>query len=114
IYQHSCGLRGEFGLWVELRPSPGHEFIEALVGPEIDKSGDHIGEPSLRIDAVELGCFDQRGNDGPVLGAIVMAGKEGVLASERLGPHGASTMLVSSSMRPSSRKRVRPSQCRRP
>lgn len=37
---------------------PRHEFIKTsnLV---ICDAAENIGEPSLRIDAVELGCFDQ-------------------------------------------------------
>jgi hypothetical protein len=35
-------------------PCPGHELIEPVIGPEIDKLGDDISEISLRI---EIGGF---------------------------------------------------------
>ena len=48
-----------------------------------DDPGDDVGEIGVRLDAVELGGFDERGDDGPMLGAAVGAGEEGILAIER-------------------------------
>lgn len=41
------------------------------------------GQPSVRIHAVQLAGFDQRGDDGPVLGTGVVTGKERVLPVQR-------------------------------
>lgn len=76
----------------------------------LDDAADDVGQIDLRLDIVQLTGLDQRGQPRPVLGAPVGPREEVVLAPERQGPDGASTTLESSSMRPSSRKRVRPSQ----
>ena len=39
-------------------PIPGQEFVNAF-GGVIWQAGQHVGEPSLRINTVELGCGDQ-------------------------------------------------------
>lgn len=50
--------------------------------------GDDVGEISLGLDAAELAGFDERGDDGPVLGAAVGAGEQGILAGEHDRPDG--------------------------
>jgi hypothetical protein len=40
----------------------------------------------VRIHAVQLAGFDQRGDDGPVLGTGIVTGKERVLPVERNRP----------------------------
>ena len=40
---------------------------------------ERVGEPGVRVDAVELGGLDQRGDDRPVGAAFVGAGEECVL-----------------------------------
>ena len=37
---------------------PGQEFVNAL-GGVIRQAGQHVGEPSLRVDVVELDGLDQ-------------------------------------------------------
>src|SRR5262249_57797824 len=64
----------------------------------------------IRLDGVELGSPDERGDHGPVLGAGVGAGEQRILASEPRGRIVRSTTLLSISMRPSSRNRLRPCQ----
>ena len=34
--------------------SPGHKLIDAAGGPAVDELGQHICEPSVRIDAIEF------------------------------------------------------------
>ena len=63
-------------------PGPRQKFIEARGRPEIDEPGQHVGEISLRIDATELARLDERGDAGPVLGAVIMAGEQCILAIE--------------------------------
>jgi hypothetical protein len=48
----------------------------------IGKAGEDIGEPSLRVDAVELGGLDQRVDGGGAPGAFVEAGKGPVVSSD--------------------------------
>ena len=83
------------------------ELIGGVTGGEL---GESFGQPGVRIDAVELAVFDERGDHRPVVAAFVGAGEQGILAIEGDGPDARSTVLVSISMRPSSRKRVSPSQ----
>src|SRR5215831_5452621 len=71
------------------RPVPGEELVEAGVWPEIDEAGENVGEIPIRIDAGELAGLDQRSDDGPVFCAVIVAGKERILACERLRAHGA-------------------------
>ena len=55
----------------------------------VDDAGDDVGEVGVRLDAVELAGLDERGDDGPMLGAAVGAGEQRVLAVEGEGPDGA-------------------------
>jgi hypothetical protein len=52
-----------------LDPAPRHELVDAALRPSLDEAGEEVGEMPLRIDAVELGRLDQRG-DGGVFEAI--------------------------------------------
>jgi hypothetical protein len=61
---------------------PGHELIEGGAAVAGGEALEGVGKPDARIDAVELGCLDQSGDDGPVVAAIVRSGEEGVLAVE--------------------------------
>src|SRR4051794_28932534 len=47
-------------------PARGQQFAEAAVGPVIDELSQHIGQVSMRIDAMQLAGFDQRGEHRPV------------------------------------------------
>ena len=74
---------------------------------------DGVKRPSqvfLRIDAVEPAGFDQRCEDGPVTRGALVAGEQGVLVGRSHRPDGPPRELLSISMRPSPRNRVRPSQ----
>jgi hypothetical protein len=84
--------------------------VDPALRVALDDAGDDVGDIGLRIDVVELGGLDQGGEDRPVLGAAVRAGEQGVLAGQSQGADERSTVLLSISMRPSSRNRVRPDQ----
>ena len=88
---------------------PGQQLVE-LFEMAVDDLGEDVGEVGVRIDAVELAGLDQRGDDRPVLAAAVGAGEERVLAIEGNRADRSLDVLESISIRPSSRKRVRPSQ----
>lgn len=67
-------------------PGPWKEFVEAIVGPEIDQASEDIGKPGLGIDAGQFGGFDERGEDGPIFGAVVVTGEESILARQGYCP----------------------------
>lgn len=48
----------------------------------VDDPCKHVGHVAEGIDPVELAGFDEGGDDGPVLGAAVGSGEQGVLAVE--------------------------------
>ena len=75
--------------WLPGGPGPGHELVEARGRPEIDELGEHVGEVGLRIDAVEFAGFDERGDAGPVLGALIVTGEERIFAIEDNGTDSA-------------------------
>src|SRR3954467_1582724 len=52
-------------------PAPGQQFAEASVGPVVDEPGQHIGQVSMRIDAVQFAGLDQRGEHGPVFRSFI-------------------------------------------
>ncbi len=62
---------------------PGQEIVDLAVWVAVDDPGEHVGQVAERLDVVQLASFDQRSDDGPVLGAAVGAREEGVLAVER-------------------------------
>jgi hypothetical protein len=63
-------------------PSPGHEFVNAVIGPAIDEAGQRLGEVPLRIDAVELAGLHQRGHGRPTCPAFVAGGEQRILPAE--------------------------------
>src|SRR5215475_24697 len=65
----------------ELMPVPGQKLIEPVAGVVVD-AGEHVCEPGLRIDVVELCRHDQRRHDGGAVGAAIRAGEEPGFAPE--------------------------------
>src|SRR5690606_24653382 len=61
---------------------PGQEIVDLAVGVAVDDPGKRVGQVGERFDVVQLARLNQRSDDGPVLGAVVRSGKEGVLAVE--------------------------------
>ena len=51
-------------------------------GGMIGDAGEHVGEPGLRIDVVELGSFDQRVQRSGALAAAIGAGEQPGPAAE--------------------------------
>ena len=66
-------------------PVPGQEFVNAL-GGVIRQAGQHVGEPSLRVDIVELGGCDQRVDCSGAPAAFVGASEGPVLSPKGNGP----------------------------
>src|SRR6478609_5686752 len=60
---------------VDRLPIPGQQLIEPVDGVIVD-AGQHVGEPGLRIDVVELRRHDQRGHDSGAVGAAFGAGEQ--------------------------------------
>ena len=73
-------------------PVPWQKLVEPVDGVIVDP-GEHVGEPCLRIDVIELGCLNERQHDrrAPAIGA---------------GEQRSAALLVRQ-MRPSSRKHVK-------
>jgi hypothetical protein len=52
----------------------------------IGNPGQHVGEPGLRIDVVELGSLDQREQHGSAFAAAIGTGEQPCLAAEGYQP----------------------------
>ena len=93
-------------------PVPGQEFVNAL-GGVIRQAGQHIGEPSLRVDTVELGGCDQRVDCSGAAAAGIGAGEGPVVTSDGdaaqcpLGSVIAGTEAAASRKRSSASQQVR-------
>ena len=57
-------------------PGLREQFVEPVVRPEIDESGEHVCEIGFRIDAIQFARVDERCDGGPILGAVIVAGEE--------------------------------------
>jgi hypothetical protein len=66
-------------------PVPRQKFVNAL-GGVIRQAGQHVGEPSLRVDIVELGGCDQRVDCSGAPAAFVGASEGPVLSPKGNGP----------------------------
>ena len=62
-------------------PVPGQQFEEAL-GRVIVQARQHVGEPGLRVDVIELGSLDQRVNRGGASAARIGTGEGPVVAPD--------------------------------
>jgi hypothetical protein len=62
---------------------PRQQIVDPAVRVAVDDLGEDVGEIAERLDAVELAGLDQRGDDGPVLGATVGAGEQCIFPVER-------------------------------
>lgn len=83
---------------------PRHEVSEP-----VGEGDEGSGEPVVRVDVGQLTVFDEDGDHRPVVSAH-RTGKERVLAVQSDSRIDRSTVFVSRSMRPSSRKWVSPFQ----
>ena len=66
---------------------PGQEFVDR--GTPVYELSESVGEPSLRIDTVELGGPDQRGDAGPVGSPASWPAKRAFLRLRADGSHAA-------------------------
>ena len=64
---------------------PRKQLIDVAVWMAVDDPGEGIGQIGKRIDVAQLTGLDQRGDDGPVLGAAVGACEQRILPVERNG-----------------------------
>jgi hypothetical protein len=55
-------------------PFPRQQFVNAI-HRMIGDAGEDIGEPSLRVNVVELRCVDERVHEGSALGAALRSGE---------------------------------------
>ena len=62
--------------------SPRQEVVNLTAGMAVDDPGGDVGEIGVRLDPAELACFDERGDDGPVLATGIGAGEQCAFAIE--------------------------------
>jgi len=74
-------------------PVPGQEFGNAPRRVVRD-ADEHVGEVVLRIETVELGAFDQRGDRGGAAAAGIRASKQVILAANGDTAEGAFGRIV--------------------
>jgi hypothetical protein len=55
--------------------------------PEIDEFGEHVGEVSLWIDAVQFAGLDERSNAGPILRPRIVAREQRIFSIENNWAH---------------------------
>src|ERR1700745_507429 len=56
-------------------PVPWQKLVEPVDGVIVDP-GEHVGEPCLRIDVIELGCLNERQHDRRALTTAIGAGEQ--------------------------------------
>jgi hypothetical protein len=91
-------------------PAPRQQFVEPIDGMSVDHPLQHVAQIRIGFDVIELAGRDQRADDRPALAAAVAAREQVVLAAECDRSDCAFDGIVSSSTRPSCRKRVSPCQ----
>jgi hypothetical protein len=55
-------------------PIPWQQFLKSTLR-EVGNAGEYVGEPSMRVDVVELCGHDQSRHDGSTLGTTIGAGE---------------------------------------
>lgn len=50
---------------------PGHEVTVTVRGIAVGELGERVGQPAMRVDAGDFAVLDQRGDDRPVVAALV-------------------------------------------
>ena len=96
----TLGLDGIAGF-----PRPRQQFVESVGGMAVDHALEHVAQIGVRLDVVQLGRLDQRAHGSPARATTIRASEQVVLLPSATGLMARSTGLVSSSTRPSSRKR---------
>src|SRR5262249_7806197 len=78
-----CRSSGALIAGTVLRPSPRQQLVELFHGPTVDEFGENVGQISLRVEAIEFRCLNQRSYAGPIKCPLIVAGKEAVLFRQR-------------------------------
>lgn len=92
------------------RIGPAQQLTNATVGIAVDNPADDFGEIGVRLDAVNLCGFDERGGDGLMLRATVESDEQCIFLVRANGGIERSTVLEPIPTRLSSRKRREPCQ----
>ena len=83
-------------------PVPRQQRVQFVaLGPGGDDALQDVGQPGQWLDIIQLGRLDQRGDDRPMLSTTGGTGDNAFLRPKATGRMARSTMLVSSSSRPS-------------
>lgn len=73
---------------------PREQILDLALLVALDDGGERGGQPSMGIDAVHLAGLDQRGDDGPVFSAGIMASEERIFSVQGNGAAGALDSVV--------------------
>ena len=82
---------------------PRHKLVQPQVAVAGSEPGERVGKPGLRIHPVKIAGLDQAGDDGPVIAAVVRAIEQAFSRLRASGLINRSTILLSISIRSSSR-----------
>lgn len=52
-----------------------------LASMSVDHTGEGVAHPSIRLDAIEFACLNQRSNDCPPVSAPITAREQRILAA---------------------------------
>src|SRR5215510_2280543 len=61
----------------------GQQLVDTILRMAGDDLGEDVAQVGLRISAVHLAGFDERGDDRPMLAAAIGAGEEMIFSPER-------------------------------
>jgi hypothetical protein len=76
----TLGVCGVDSGWLFWNSVPGHQLVDALLGPAVHQACQQVGDVDLRIDAIELAGLDQRRHARPVLATFVAAGEQTIFS----------------------------------
>jgi hypothetical protein len=62
-----------------LRPTPREQLVKLLHGPTVDEFGKNIGQVSLRVEAIQFCCLNQRSDACPIKCSLIVARKKAIL-----------------------------------
>ena len=70
-------------------PSPGKELVRRLFGQRLTRRTRTSARSAYQgLYAVQFASLDQRGEDGPIFGAVIVTREESILARKSLRAHG--------------------------
>ena len=78
-----CALFSAPQLWGAAAICPRLQLIDVAIRMATDDPDERVGRVGKRIDVIQLTGFDQRDDDGPMLGTAIGAGEQRIFPVER-------------------------------